>query len=124
MHFKVYISKPSYLNDLNNIHHSIGFWIDITKPGGVLFEYFGTQPTVNQTITLHPGWNLVGYPSQTNYNRTEGLNNLTFDTNIDSIYTFNAARQQWKELGPSDYFEIGKGYWVHAKTKCEWKVPL
>jgi hypothetical protein len=23
-----------------------------------------------------------------------------------------------------DYLEIERGYWVHAKTKCEWEVPL
>jgi parallel beta-helix repeat protein len=97
--------KPHHLNDLNDIDHLMGFWIYITKPNGVLFEYFGNQPTLNQTLTLHPGWNLVGYPSLTNYNRTE-------------------ATQTWKKLGPSDYFEIGRGYWIHAKTKCEWEVPL
>jgi parallel beta-helix repeat protein len=116
--------KPHHLNDLNDIDHLMGFWIYITKPNGVLFEYFGNQPTLNQTLTLHPGWNLVGYPSLTNYNRTEGLNNLTFGTHVDAILTYNASTQTWKKLGPSDYFEIGRGYWIHAKTKCEWEVPL
>jgi parallel beta-helix repeat protein len=124
-HWKHYhSSKPPYMNDLNNIDHTMGFWIHITSPGGVLFVYEGVQPTKNQTITLHPGWNQVGHPSLTSYNRTEGLNNLTFDTHVDSIWTYNAATQKWKDLGPTDNFEIGKGYWVHTKTKCEWEVPL
>jgi parallel beta-helix repeat protein len=118
------IKKSPNLNDLYSIDHTMGFWIHITKPGGVLFEYQGTQPTSNQTISFHPGWNLVGYPSLTNYNRTEGLNNLTFGTHVDAILTYNASTQTWKKLGPSDYFEIGRGYWIHAKTKCEWEVPL
>jgi hypothetical protein len=116
--------KPPHLNDLNNIDHLMGFWIYITKPGGDLFEYFGMEPAMNQTITLHPGWNLVGYPSQTHYNRTEGLNNLTFNTHVDATWTYYAATQKWKELGSSDYFELGRGYWVHAKVKCIWEVPL
>jgi hypothetical protein len=119
-----HISKPAYTNDMETIDHIIGFWIQITVPGGVLFEYTGTQPLVNQTIILHPGWNLVGYPSLTNYNRTDGLNNLTFGNHVDSIWTYNSATQKWKEIGPSDYFEIGRGYWVHAKVECEWVVPL
>jgi len=119
-----HISKPAYTNDMEIIDHIIGFWIQITVPGGVLFEYTGTQPLVNQTIILHPGWNLVGYPSLTNYNRTDGLNNLTFGNHVDSIWTYNSATQKWKEIGPSDYFEIGRGYWVHAKVECEWVVPL
>ncbi|KPJ63189.1 hypothetical protein AMJ44_14660 [candidate division WOR-1 bacterium DG_54_3] len=120
-HYK--IGKP-FGNDLSRITETMGFWIHITQPGDTIFLYNGTQPIVNQTITLHQGWNLVGYPSIISYNRTEGLSNLTFGSHVDSIWTFNAATQKWKELGPSDYFELGMGYWIHAKTKCEWKVPL
>jgi hypothetical protein len=67
---------------------------------------------------------MVGYPSLTSYNRTEGLNNLTFNTHIDTIWTHNAATQKYKQLTESDYFEIGKGYYIHAKEECTWVVPL
>ncbi len=118
------ISKPPQLNDLNDIDHTIGFWIHIIKPGGIYFQYLGNTPTTSQKITLYTGWNLVGYPSLTNYNRTVGLNNLTFYNEVDAIWTYHAATQKWEEIGPSDYFELGRGYWIHATTKCEWKVPL
>jgi parallel beta-helix repeat protein len=118
------IKKPSHLNDLDDIDHKMGFWIHITQPGGVLFQYSGVQPIKNQTITLYPGWNLVGYPSLTNKTRTAGLNNINFTTDIDSIWTYNAATKKWEELGPSDYFEVGRGYWVHSKVKKTWEVPL
>jgi parallel beta-helix repeat protein len=118
------IKKPSHLNDLDDIHHMMGFWIHITQPGGILFQYSGIQPIENQSITLHPGWNLVGYPSLISYNRTKGLNNITFDKDVDSIWAYDTLTQKWKEIGPTDYFEIGRGYWIHAKTKCEWEVPL
>jgi parallel beta-helix repeat protein len=117
-------SKPFQLNDLDKIDHTMGFWIHTTEPNGVIFEYSGTQPTVNQSITLHPGWNMVGYPSLSSYNRTAGLNNLTFDTHIDSIWTYDSAKQKYKQLTASDYFEIGKGYYIHAKEECTWVVPL
>jgi parallel beta-helix repeat protein len=116
--------KPSHLNDLDDIVHIMGFWIHITEPGGVLFVYSGYKPIQNQNITLYPGWNLVGYPSLTGYNRTDGLNNLTFNTHVNSILTYYAITQKWKKLDPSDYFEIGMGYWIHAKVECEWEVPL
>jgi len=118
------IKKPSHLNDLKDINHSMGFWIHITKSSGVLFEYPGTQPIENQTVTLYQGWNLVGYPSLLNRNRTAALNNLTFNTQVNAIWTFNTPTQKWKELGQPDYFEVGKGYWIHATTDCEWVVPL
>jgi hypothetical protein len=118
------IKKSSLLNDLDDINHMIGFWIHITQPGGVLFQYSGIQPTSKQTITLYPGWNLVGYPSLTNYNRTQGLNNITFGTDVDSIWAYDAATQKWEEIGELDYFEIGRGYWVHSKVEKTWEMPL
>ncbi|UCE74943.1 MAG: right-handed parallel beta-helix repeat-containing protein [Methanomassiliicoccales archaeon] len=116
--------KPPYMNDLYNIDHLMGFWIYITKFGGVLFEYFGVEPATNQTITLYEGWNMVGYPSLTSYNRTDGLNNLTFGTHVDSVWTYDARAQKLKELGPSDHFKVGYGYWIRAKDECGWEVPL
>ncbi|UCG70691.1 MAG: right-handed parallel beta-helix repeat-containing protein, partial [Thermoplasmata archaeon] len=100
-HYKV--GKP-FGNNLFELNETMGFWIHITQPGDTIFVYNGTQPTSNQTITLHPGWNMVGYPSLRSYNRTVGLNNLTFGNHVDAIWTYNAATQKWKELGPSDNF--------------------
>jgi parallel beta-helix repeat protein len=119
-----HISKPSHLNDLEGIDHAMGFWIHITNPGDTIFLYNGTQPTSNQSITLHPGWNMVGYPSLTNRNRTAALNNINYGTDVDAIWTFNAATQTWQEIGSSDYFELGRGYWIHSKVTKVWDVPL
>jgi parallel beta-helix repeat protein len=119
-----HISKPPNLNDFQEINHIIGFWIFINKVDGVLFEYSGTQPTSNQTISLHPGWNMVGYPSLTSCNRTEGLNNLTYGDHVDAIWSYDASTQKWEEMGESDYFKVGMGYYIHAKSQCEWEVPL
>ncbi len=117
-------TKPDYLNDLDEINHTMGFWIYITKPGGVLFRYFGIQPTENQTITLYPGWNLVGYPSSVNKNLTASLNNLNFTTDVQAIWSFDAATKTWEELGLSDIFEPGRGYWIYSNDKKTWEVPL
>jgi parallel beta-helix repeat protein len=117
-------SKPSFINDLGSMDHKMGFWIHITKPGGVLFNYPGTKPTTNQTIPLYSGWNMVGYPSLSNKTRDTALNNLTFGSNVDSIWTYNGAVQKWEEVGDEDSFFPGKGYWIHATQKCVWEVPL
>jgi hypothetical protein len=109
---------------LDDIHHMMGFWIHITQPGGVLFQYFGVPPTENQNITLYLGWNLVGYPSLISYNRTQGLNNITFGKDVDSIWAYDAATQKWEEIGELDYFEIGRGYWIHSKVTKTWEIPL
>ncbi|UCE38285.1 MAG: hypothetical protein JSW00_03345 [Thermoplasmata archaeon] len=124
-HWKHYqISKPSHLNDLHTIDHSMGFWIYITRLGGTGFVWNGTKPIENQSITLYPGWNLVSYPSLTSYNRTEGLNNITYGSDVDAIWTYNSKIQKWEKLGESDYFEIGRGYYIHSKVEKTWVVPL
>jgi parallel beta-helix repeat protein len=117
------VGKP-FGNDLYELNETMGFWIHITHPGDTFFLYNGTQPTENQIIQLHKGWNLVGYPSLESYNRTDGLNNLTFDNQVDAIWTYDASYQKWIEMGETDYFELGRGYYIHIKTECEWEVPL
>ncbi|UCF08328.1 MAG: right-handed parallel beta-helix repeat-containing protein [Thermoplasmata archaeon] len=117
-------SKPIELHDLHNIDHLMGFWLHISEPGGVLFNCSGAKPTENQAIPLYPGWNMVGYPSLDNKTRDEALNNLTFGSHVDSIWTYNAAAQTWEEVMVVDSFFPGKGYWIHATQECEWEVPL
>jgi parallel beta-helix repeat protein len=124
-HWKHYhVSKPSLFDDLTHISHSIGFWIHITEPGGILFELKGAPPSSNQTIQLYKGWNMVGYPSLSTHNRTIGLNNLTFDTHVDCIQWFDASTKTWHFMDQDDNFVPGRGYWVHSKVEIEWEVPL
>jgi parallel beta-helix repeat protein len=118
------VTKPGNLNDLDILDHKISFWIHIINKDWVMFEYHGIQPSVNQTIQLHKGWNMVGYPSPTNYNRTVGLNDLTFGTDVDCIQWFEAGTQTWHFMGPDDSFVPGRGYWVHSKVEASCEVPL
>jgi parallel beta-helix repeat protein len=65
------VGKP-FGNDLHELNETKSFWIYISAPGRTTFVYNGTQPTQNQTISLYPGWNMVGYPSLTSYRRSSG----------------------------------------------------
>jgi hypothetical protein len=112
------------LNDFYDVNNKMGFWVHITATGGTTLIINGTPPSVSQNIPLHMGWNHVGYPSLSNRDRTDGLNNLVFGVEVDSIWSFNATIQQWEEIGSSDYFEVGRGYWIHTKTQCEWNVVI
>jgi len=117
------IGKP-YGNDLFELNETMGFWVHMTEPGDTIFVYNGIQLTENQMITLHPGWNLVGYPSKSIYNRTQGLNAVDFEREIDMIQWYDASTQTWHEMGPDDSFVPGRGYWVHVIFECVWEVPL
>jgi parallel beta-helix repeat protein len=118
-----HISKP-FPDELDNLNHTIGFWIHVTEPDGVLFEFLGTQPIQNQNITIQKGWNLVGYPSLSRYNRSNGLNNIGFGTEVDAVQWYDSASKSWHLMGDNDIFIPGKGYWVHSKVDTVWDVPL
>jgi hypothetical protein len=120
-HYKV---GKSFGNDLFELNETMGFWIHITQPGDTLFIFNGTQPSVNQNISLNPGWNLVGYPSFTNRDRTDALNNLTFGIHVDAIWSYNATTQRWNDMTGSDYFEVGRGYYIHSLDEFRWEVPF
>lgn len=120
----VHTSKPIHLNDFKNINHTMGFWVHITEPNGVLFKYDGMMPTQNQHINLYPGWNMVGYPSFSKRLRDNALNNLVYNDEVDSIWTYDSSSGGWEEIAPSDNFETGRGYWIHAKTECVWEVSV
>ncbi|UCG70692.1 MAG: DUF11 domain-containing protein [Thermoplasmata archaeon] len=117
------IGKP-YGNDLFLLNETMSFWIHIIEPGDTIFLNKGIQPTVNRNISLHRGWNMVGYPSLTSHARTAGLNNLTFDQEVDLIQWYDTSTQTWNDMGKEDYFVPGKGYWIHANVECEWEIPL
>ena len=112
------------MNDLSSIDHNMGFWIHIINSKGTIFRYDGLKPIENQNISLHIGWNLVGFPSLGNVNSTVGLNNLTFGPEIDAIQWFDAITKTWHFLNDGDYFVPGRGYFLHSKVKTTWEVPL
>jgi parallel beta-helix repeat protein len=116
-------TKPTE-SELDLINEKMGLWVYITKPGETIFLYRGTRPKENKHVELYPGWNLVGYPSLSNKLRDDALNNLAFGSDVDAIWYFNATTQEWKELGEFDYFELGRGYWIHSNVTEVWKVPL
>jgi parallel beta-helix repeat protein len=117
-------SKSEHMNDLKNIYHTMSFWIHITNPGDTIFIYNGTQPASNQTIQFHPGWNMVGYPSLSSHNRTVGLNNLVFGSDVDAIQWYDTPTKTWHLMGPDDHFIPGRGYWMHSYIDSGWEVPL
>jgi hypothetical protein len=118
------ILKSSPLNDLTDLDHVKGIWIHITKPGGVFFEYSGTPALTPQSISLRTGWNLVGYPSETEHVGKIGLNNLKFGIHVDVIQWYDAETRSWQFLDAQGTFIPGRGYWVHSLVDATWDVPL
>jgi parallel beta-helix repeat protein len=119
-----HVAKPGSLNDLDELENTLGFWINIKNHKKTYFLYNGTDPVENQIITLQKGWNLVGFPSLSNHNRSVGLNNLEFGVQADAIQWFDSSTKTWHYLDEGDHFKVGRGYWIHSTTDCVWEVPL
>ncbi len=117
-------SKPPDLDDFKDIDHTKGFWIHITNPSGTFLECPGSPFLANQLIALHPGWNLVGYPSSSDRMVPEALNNLTFDLDVDAIWTFDPQTQKWEQVGEFDFLDVGRGYYIHSKGGNIWEVQI
>jgi hypothetical protein len=118
------ISKPSEMNDLDELDYTRGIWVHITNPAGVTFTFYGSELKRNPQIILHQGWNLVGYPSMSNRDRTLAMNNIDFASDLSIIQWHDPTSDTWYEVGAGDRMEVGKGYWVHSKVDTIWEVPL
>ncbi|MFO8108992.1 MAG: M14 family zinc carboxypeptidase [Thermoplasmata archaeon] len=109
--------RPSHFNNLQNWNHRIGIWIRMTKNDTLTIE--GTIPT-STTITLKPGWNMVGMPS-------ESTGNHGLPEEVTCVGYFSGDEESniaYTETVSAFEFEPGKGYWVYndASESVYWNV--
>jgi len=110
--------RPNQLNDFNTLNHEMGFWINITEPGGTILTCRGYDPP-SITISLYAGWNLVGYPSLAN----ETVANALWGTGADKVMVCDTSEPYHiKEVGPTYVMKQGEGYWVHVPADSIWIV--
>ena len=118
-----HISKPSNLNDLDELDPSMGFWIHISDPGGTTLAISGEEFTTDQIIPLHKGWNHVGYPSSLTRVPDFGL-----PPSVDIIQWYNGSSGQWECWDPGSFssdnlnsIKPGNGLWIHCtQVYDEW----
>jgi hypothetical protein len=113
--------KPAHLNDVIEMDPENGYYVEMLTSDYLV--NIGEIPSAPQ-IPLKIGWNLVGYPSLTSYDRTSALNDLNFPEDVDAIWTYDATSQKWFEIGESDYLESGQGYLIHSRVENIWIVPI
>ena len=118
-HWKSYATfKPSSLNDLWDIDHTLGFWLRTTTDTN--FTVYGLLPG-NVDISLYAGWNMVGYPVQDDTNYTVG--DLKFDTGADIVEGYNSsAPYEISVLSDSYVLKKGEAYWVHMTSDMVWTL--
>lgn len=124
--YRYNLNSPSFLNNLNELKAGVGYWISMTEPGILMTQ--GAQP--GTTIVLEPGWNLVGYNSQTAKPLVEAMSSISGKYN--SVWTYDAHAGQWLRyvltgqsfLNDLEFMQSGRGYWIDVKERCLWDVGL
>ena len=98
--------RAARFNNLDNWNHHMGLWIHVTVGDTLTVE--GSAP-VSTDITLYPGWNMVGLPSDTIGNhglpgQVSVVGHFSADAEYNMVYDYNPAAFD---------FEPGHGYMVY-----------
>jgi len=108
-------------NDLTTISNLFGVWLWITANGGdqdLTVAVEGNYPAAAVAVSLHTGWNLVGYPSA-----TARLGSATLPAQADRVSYWQAASPYIADSVPGSVtMSHGNAYWVHVTADCTWTV--
>ena len=108
--------NPPWLNTLDVLDHTMGFWINIISDGTL--SVYGKVIT-STTIDLYAGWNLVGYPCLMG----DSVTNVLVGTGYDNVYKFDGlATYLIINMANFELMGDGNGYWVHVNADVSYVV--
>ncbi len=111
----------STVNDLTTINNAMGVWLWITANGGdqmLTTGLTGSYSASPVAVSLHTGWNMVGYPSATS--RAESA---TLPAEADFVAVWQAATPYITQHAKgAAMMAAGNAYWVHVTADCTWTV--
>ncbi len=111
--------RGSHYNSIGTWNNEMGIWIHMTADDTLTIN--GSRPS-STTITLQPGWNMVGYPS--NADRTASN---TLPAAVTKMAVFDSS-QEYNLNYVSDLTTVtmtaGNGYWVYNgdSASVDWTV--
>ncbi|MFO7991132.1 MAG: C25 family cysteine peptidase [Thermoplasmata archaeon] len=111
--------RGSHYNDLSSLDEQRGLWIHLTADDTLTIE--GTEPSTTD-ILLYPGWNMVGYPSETDRTASSTLPpEVTKIGILDGTSPYNI--QYTSDLSAVTLSSLS-GYWVYnsGDTTVVWTV--
>lgn len=113
------IYRPGVLNDLNELNHLHGYWINITEPG-VTLTVKGDIFNSSLSLPLYAGWNLVGYSSLTEKSISDALAGTGYDRPVEGFD--GGAPYHISQLPDAYMMKPGESYWVHVPADTIWVV--
>jgi len=107
---------PSRPGDLAELRFGEAFWV--TVPADGQYTVAGLL-RLTPSITIHPGWNLVGYAAFANETRDQSL----AGTPVTRVETFDAVAADpysLRAVGGSETLIPGQAYWLYATAATLW----
>ena len=123
--WKAYNPNMPYwvVQDLSTIRYDKGYWIKLNQNTSFIIQGNITLPN---RINILQGWNLVGYPLQTQKTPIDAFSTIngkysvvwTYDTAADTYLYYNPS------LGTNTLTQIipTKGYWINMTSSASWWV--
>lgn len=113
-----YMTFKPYKGELQTIDHKMGVWVNVTEQSNLTVA--GIVPLAT-SISLLPGWNLVGYPS---FYPDYTVGDLKIDTYSTRVEGFDPSLPPYflKLLPETQFLETGYGYWVFSVNFVLWVV--
>jgi hypothetical protein len=118
------VTATSYANDLTDLDHTMGFWVQVSQP--VTLTVAGDVPDTT-TIPVCTGWNMAGYPSETTRDVDTALSGVSFDL----VYAYDSfSSDPWQKFDVNaDPYVNGltemmakRGYWIRVDSDGEWTI--
>jgi len=108
--------KPDFLNGLQRINETIGFWVHMLEPAALEIQGFEAESSI---LELSKGWNLIGYPSVYEANVSH-----VFEEVLDELHSIFMYDSEWKDYGAGTDLlttvKPGFGYWVKVNKNTRW----
>jgi beta propeller repeat protein len=109
--------RPAELNDLATFDKKMGYWVHVSEACTLQISGVPTQTT---SITLHAGWNLVGYPTR------DGARTLSYalwGTGADRVEGLDMSSPSLLRVLPPNYvMKPGEAFWVRVPSDTIWTI--
>ncbi|HOT93195.1 MAG TPA: CARDB domain-containing protein [Anaerolineae bacterium] len=106
-------SIPAIYNTLKELHPALGYYVRVTGTTAATALIEGLTLPVTTPISLHPGWNWIGYLPEVTLPITQALQSIEgqYQRVLSLDKTFDPALPGYSTLR---FMEPGKGYLIYA----------
>jgi hypothetical protein len=106
------------LTDITEIKDGPGYWIQMTKPGVLVFEGvpLPEPPMAMPEYSVYAGWNLIGFKSQQPEIQAKDYLGSDVSASMRMMFGYDAATGFYTQVMLDDLLEPGSGYWMAVGT--------